>query len=123
MSSTSFARLFTVTAMLQELGRRLARVRLERAWSQQMLADKSGVSLSSIARLEAGQSVTLQNFLQIVDALGLRENLDQLLPPDEPGPMALLAGAGAKRRQRAPRGASEGEEQTKSAGWTWGDEA
>lgn len=108
--------------MLEELGRRVARVRIERDWSQQMLADKSGVSLSSISRLESGQSVTLQNFLQIVDALGLAGNLDQLIPPDEPGPMALLTGASEKRRQRAPRRPTSASDNAAKAGWTWGDE-
>lgn len=89
-------------ALLAELGRRLARCRLNAGITQAALAYEAGISKRTLERIEAGESVQLANFLRLLRVLGLVENLDALAPPDEPGPMDLLRMKG-KRRQRASR--------------------
>ena len=90
------------SAILAELGRRLARCRLNGGLTQSALAFEAGVSKRTLERVEAGESVQLANFLRLLRALGLVEGLEALAPPDEPRPMDLLRMKG-KRRQRAPR--------------------
>lgn len=92
--------LHTDSAILAETGRRLARCRLNAGLTQSALAFEAGISKRTLERIEAGESVQLANFVRLLRALGLVENLAALVPPDEPGPMDLLRMRG-KRRQRA----------------------
>ena len=100
--------LHTDSALLAELGRRLARCRLNAGATQAVLAHEAGVSKRTLERIEAGESVQLANFLRLLRALGLVENLDALAPPDEPGPMDLLRMKGKRRRRASARGAGAG---------------
>ena len=95
--------LHTDSAILTELGRRLARCRLNAGVTQSALAFEAGISKRTLERIEAGKSVQIANFLRLLRALGLVENLEALAPPDAPGPMDLLRMKG-KRRQRASPG-------------------
>lgn len=49
--------------------------RTKRGWTQQQLAAKSGVSRPTIARLEAGQSVSSSTLMKLVAALELHLEL------------------------------------------------
>lgn len=61
-----------------ELGRRVRLVRKQRRMTQQELADRSNVSRSAIKYLESGKGSSLATFLNVVRALDLDENLDQI---------------------------------------------
>lgn len=108
------------TAVLKELGTRLARNRLERNISQAQLALEAGVSKTTVERLEAGKSVKLESFVRILRALGQLELLARLLPEPLPSPIQRVRLQG-KRRQRATgkRGRAQADEQ---APWQWGDD-
>lgn len=55
-----------------------------RRLTQAQLADRSGVSLATVARLESGDgNVTLDNLLRILRALGIIDNLAKALDPYE----------------------------------------
>jgi len=75
------------------------------AMTQAVLAQKSGVGTTSLKRFEKTGAITLRNLIAIMRALGLVDQLEDLVPqPDSPGPLALLAAERArKHRQRAPR--------------------
>lgn len=103
--------------LLQELGARLARRRLDLELAQSELAARAGVSKRTIERIEAGASTQLGNWLRVLRALELVEGLEAVLPPVEPRPMDLLQ-LQRKQRQRVSRTRGEEEEP-----WTWGDEA
>lgn len=98
----------TDAEVLQALGARLKQYRLTAlapsASSQQALAKRAGVGLSTIKAAEAGRPVSLANFAAILRALGLIEQLGLLVPQPEPSPMAVLEGAKPERqRASAPR--------------------
>ena len=97
--------LHTDSVLLAELGRRLARCRLNAGATQSALAYEAGISKRTLERIEAGQSVQLANFLRLLRVLGLMDNLEALAPPDEPGPMDLLRMKGKRRRRASSRGA------------------
>ena len=86
----------------------MARCRLNAGATQAALAHEAGVSKRTLERIEAGESVQLANFMRLLRALGLVENLDALAPPDEPGPMDLLRMKGKRRRRASARGAGAG---------------
>lgn len=78
------------TAILKRLGTRLKAYRIARGMKQQELAAESGVGISTIAKIENGQSVALSLLVSVMRTLGLLENLDLLVPEQKPSPMELL---------------------------------
>lgn len=107
--------------VLTELGSRVARRRLDMGLTQAMLAEQAGVSKRTLERLETGASTQLTSFIRILRVLELLPGLDQLLPAQGPGPMALLRGKGkAPQRVRASTTAAI---QEPGAPWRWGDES
>lgn len=106
--------------VLEELGRRLARTRLERNLSQQQLAHEAGVSKATIERLEAGQPTKSNNLVRVLRAMGLLDALDRLIPPPLPSPVERLRLQG-RQRQRA-RGGRQEKAQDEARPWRWGDE-
>jgi transcriptional regulator with XRE-family HTH domain len=108
----------TDEVILQELGGRLAALRLERNLTQSDLAQEAGVSKRTIERLESGEVATrLSGLLRVCRALGLMENLEALVPKSSPSPIAQLKLQG-KLRKRASRNKLSADTSTK---WTWGD--
>ena len=101
----------TDSFILQRIGDTVRRCRLERNVSQKVLAESSGVSLSSVAALERGESVSLSTFVPVLRALNKLEMLQPLL--EEPGisPIAYARMLdGQKKRKRASAQKDKGEE-------------
>jgi len=78
-------------ALLQELGQRIARLRLERNLSQAQLAEQAGISKRTLERLEL------------------------LLPEPQPSPLALLEQQKATRRRASRRRIAK-----PASSWSWG---
>jgi transcriptional regulator with XRE-family HTH domain len=107
----------TDQAILQELGERLARARIDLNLTQAALAEQSGVAKRTIERLESGEAATqLSGFLRLCRALGLLDRFELLLPEPLPSPMAQLKQLGRKR-QRASGLKSAPTAKT----WTWAE--
>lgn len=110
----------TDEAILTELGERISRARIERQFTQAVMAEQAGVSKRTVERIEAGASTQLSSVLRVLRVLGLLEGLNQLVPEPGPRPMDMLKLKG-KTRQRAsspnPSIVSE-----PRAPWTWGDD-
>ena len=106
-----------VSGWLRQLSARLVRHRLNRDLSQSDLARRAGISLRTLARLEAGEPVQLGSFLRVLLALDLGERLEQLVPDVPESPIQQLERAGAARR-RASRRRTDPESGRVS--WTWG---
>ena len=101
-------------AVLEELGQRIARYRLNRNMTQGALATESGVSTPTVQRLEKGQSTQASNLIRILRTLKLLENLDALVPEPAISPLQQARMQG-KTRQRA---SSPRKRQTPTR-WTW----
>ncbi|MBR3757347.1 MAG: helix-turn-helix domain-containing protein [Bacteroidaceae bacterium] len=73
------------------LSQRLKEYRLAARISQKEMAEKSGVSLTTICHLEQGvnQNITLNNFISLLRAVGMEQRLNDLLPELPMPPMAL----------------------------------
>ena len=102
-------------AYLEELGERLRLYRIAMNVTQKELADRSGVSDKSIVRLEKGQSVSLENLIRILNALGLAQNLEMLVPDQRRRPSYYVDGdKNVRRRARKKKTVQR---------MKWGDEA
>ena len=84
---------------LKELGARLRHQRVAQGLKQQELAAKAAVSEDALSALENGRSVTVESVARVLQALGFRDALINLLPAPVPSPIALQKLAG-KERQR-----------------------
>ena len=100
---------------LKELGEKLKLHRVSMKLTQMDLEEKSGVSKRSISRLEQGESVQLDNFIKIMMALNLGENIDMLIPDQTKRPSYYLKNN--RKTQQRVRKSSE----TKTS-FKWGDE-
>lgn len=108
----------TDETVLAELGRRLARTRLDRNQSQEKLAFEAGVSKKTVERLEGGAPVKSTSLIRILRALGQLEVLDRLIPEPLPSPIERLRLQGQRRQRARESGGGEAERKP----WRWGDE-
>ena len=106
-------------AVIGEIGRRLAAIRLGRNQTQVQLAAEAGVSLRTLTRLESGEVATqLSGFIRVCRALDLLGLIDALVPEPAPSPLAMVKLHGRSRKRASTAGQAD-PHTTKS--WTWGD--
>ena len=116
--------LLTDEAVLAEVGRRIARSRLERNLSQRHLAAEAGIGENTLKRLEAGRGATLVNTIRVLRVLDLIDGLELVVPEPVPSPIELLKLEGRRRRRASrertsPPGDSDA---ARPKPWRWGDE-
>lgn len=70
-----------VEATLKTLGEDLMTWRKLRQLTARQVADRAGVSISTVLRLESGQSSSLESLIRIARALGVHEELKTALDP------------------------------------------
>jgi len=117
--------LLTDESVLAELGRRLARHRLERNWTQAELAATAGVGQATVQRAERGESVQMTSMVKLLRALELLGGLDAAVPASVELPIARLereqrSERKQRRRARARRDRNDADAQLRP--WRWGDE-
>lgn len=100
---------------LKQLGGKLKLYRVSMGLTQQDLEEKSGISKRSISRLEQGESVQLDNFIRIMTALNLGENIDILIPDQSKRPSYYLDKKGKGPQRVRKTGGRRNE-------FKWGDE-
>jgi len=106
-------------AVLDELGARLARRRLDLGLTQAELAREAGVAKRTVERIEAGASAQVASLIRILRMLELLPALDALVPAPRPSPVALLETQGRRRARASGRRRRN----PSAPGWTWGDES
>ena len=109
------------SAVLEELGRRLAQTRLERNLAQADVAEEAGVGVATVRRLERGHSVASASLIRVLRTLNLLEGLDRAIPEPLASPIEQLKLQG-RRRKRAGRARSRGDNATEPRLWRWGDD-
>ena len=90
------------TAILEEIGHRIQRERLNQNMSQAELASKAGVSRRAYQNLESGHTCTLSLLIRALRALNKIEMFDAFLPDPGPSPIQLAKLKG-KTRLRSSR--------------------
>lgn len=102
--------------ILAEIGRRVARRRIDRQLSQAELAREAGIGKRTVERLENGASSQLSTLIRVFRVLDLLPNLDAMLPEPGISPLDLIALKG-KERKRASRRRRE----VPAGEWEWHD--
>lgn len=111
--------LLTDDAILAEIGKRVARRRLDLQLTQADVAEQAGVSKRTVERIEAGASAQSSSMIRIFRALDLLTGLDRMLPEAVPGPMDLLKRKGKVRQRASTRGRSN----QAAEPWSWDDKS
>ena len=118
MSHSKDRCLLTVDSVEAWLCKRLEAVRLDKNINQTELAQRAGVSRRTISRMENGQGISLETLIRVLRALGLEQNLAQLVPEVGIQPIERVREKRTKPRQRASRPRKP----TEKKPWKWGDE-
>ncbi len=96
----------TDSTILKRMGEQLRRLRLEKNISQKQLAESAGVSLSSVANIENGKSISLATLIPLLRALGALDLLTDFTKEPEISPIAyakMLEGQKEKKRASSPK--------------------
>lgn len=105
--------------ILNEIGERIVRLRLNRNMTQKALAKEAGISLPTLKRIESGgHSTNITNFIRLLRVFGLLENLGLVLPQEPVSPLQQVRSS-KKVRKRA---SSKEKESDLSDTWSWGDD-
>lgn len=78
------------TEVIMEMGSRIRFNRISKKLTQKQLAEKAGVSIFSVAKLERGESVSISIWIAILRAIRLLDNLELLFPEEFLSPLAVL---------------------------------
>ena len=112
----------TDDTVLQELGARLERRRIDASLTQAELAEEAGVSKRTVERIEAGQHTDFVLLVRMLRALKLIETLDGLIPDQPQSPIALLKRKGRERKRVGhARRPADGPGVEPAAPWKWGE--
>ena len=88
----------TKREILKRIGNSMRGLRLQANITQQMLAERCGVSHNAIRHLESGVGVSLGTFVQTCRILGNDRWILDLEPRDEPSPIQLAEALSRKKR-------------------------
>ena len=99
---------------INRLGKLIKDYRIYYPMTQAELSEKTGISPRTITRFESGEDISLSNFLKILDALGLTDNISLLIPDQSIRPSAFLNDAPKRKRASSKR--------DKKQDFKWGDE-
>ena len=93
------------TSIAREIGRRLRSHRLAKGWTQEELASRAGVSLSTLKLLEAKGQVSFSRLIRVAVMLDVDGELRALF--SRPLVMESIDAIKRSERQRAPRRAAK----------------
>lgn len=110
---------FSSHSALSEIAARIKAYRIDYPLSQKELADKSGVAVRSILRMESGEDVQFGNLIKVLIALDLDSNLDLLVPDPTKRPSHYLNDRPIMSQRKRAR---KNETKNPNKDIRWGDE-
>ena len=102
------------SAIILELASRIKQYRIAYPMTRDELAERSMVSVGTIARFENGKDIGLLNMIKLLAVLGLESNLDMLIPDPQERPSYHVEKSTMRKRA--------GRKRKLVTDWKWGDE-
>jgi transcriptional regulator with XRE-family HTH domain len=85
--------------ILSELGANIRLARLRRNVTAKLEAERAGISIATLAKIEAGSpAVSMGNYMQVLMTLGLESDILKVALDDELGRKIQDAGLAVRRR-------------------------
>lgn len=100
-------------SILKELGSRIKDVRITYPLTRKELAEKAGVSLSTVVRIESGANAGVEQIVNVLRALNQLHSIDLIIPEYNLTPMDIAMGRTKKKR-------ASSKPARKNTNWTWG---
>lgn len=104
-------------AVIEEIGRRITRRRIDMNLTQAMLAERAGIGKRTVERLENGDSTQLSSVVRMLRVLDLLPAVDAMIPEARIKPLDVVKLKGRQRKRASP-----GRPKT-SAKWEWQDKS
>ncbi len=101
-------------AISAEISARFKQYRIASSMTRTELAEKSMVSVGTIARFENGSDIGLLNLIKLLRALDLIDKLDLLISDPQERPSNYISKSAPKQRARKRKKTDND--------WKWGDE-
>ncbi|MCD8048778.1 MAG: helix-turn-helix domain-containing protein [Clostridia bacterium] len=101
--------------LLKEIGARIKQHRIALNITQAELAEKCGLSSSTVVRIESGVDAKFSNYIKILRNLGLAQNMDMLIPEKKPSFKELY-------EQKPQRQRVSAKSADKKSEWVWGED-
>jgi transcriptional regulator with XRE-family HTH domain len=117
VSSLMAAHLLPINVLVANMGRRIEAYRLSRNLRQSDLAEMTGLSPSTILRIEQGKGGTIDTLVRILQALDCADRIELVVPVAGLNPLDPMVRTGRQRRRARPVPEPEYNEP-----WTWGDD-
>lgn len=96
------------------INERIKKYRIASSLTQNELSEKSGISLKTLQLFENGADIKLSNLIKIIEALGLSDNLELLVPDLTDRPSYQVNKIFLKKRVK--------KSQSHTINFKWGDE-
>jgi transcriptional regulator with XRE-family HTH domain len=107
----------TPETIIMELGKRIAKLRIEQGITQAQVAERAGVAKRTIERIEAGGDIQLTTLIRLLRVLDLTNHLNLLIPEAMPSPMEMLKHQAKPRKRAVTKKLNKPKKL-----WKWGDE-
>lgn len=101
--------------IMEEMGRRIKDVRVCMNLTQADMADRAGLSLATVVRMEKGESVKVENVLNVFRTIGVLQNVNLLVQEQTLRPTDMVDQT--NKRQRASRAGRKDKQE-----WIWGED-
>lgn len=102
-------------AILQEFGNRIKQYRVDLNITQNQLAQRCGVSVTTLMRIENGDDTKWSAIIKILSEFNLLDNLDVLIPEPQPDYKAIFEKQEIRKRARPKTKDS-------NSTWVWGED-
>ena len=76
--------------ILMELGKRIREKRIQKRFKQSELAQRAGISIYTLQKMEYGKSYNVSTLIQVLRALNELDQIDNFLPEVEISPIDIL---------------------------------
>lgn len=86
-------------ALVRQIGRFVRHGRQRQRWTQDLLAEKAGLSRSTVSLLERGESVQLTSMLRVLRVLKLLYVMDVFVVTETPSPLAIARSQRSERKR------------------------
>ena len=101
----------------QEIGQRVAQLRLNANVTQQEVSEATGISRPRLVRLETEGVAKLITLIGVLRFFGRIDLLDGFIPEPQPSPLELAKLEGKRRQRASGRRRAEADDDTEGAEW------
>ena len=118
----NITKLVPESEILKEFSKRLAKLRRAQGFTQTELAERAGIGVATLRRIEGGQDSQFETWIKILKALDRISALNALLPENFNSPMSEALAGKSRKSVGKTRASALSVSEPSPSGVIWGDE-